>query len=181
MRKKFFRIGENEKEIIQCVGLGLFAVASIAFPNLPMAIQPIVKMRGHKGLQKLLKNLERKRYIILAGEKIKLTTKGRQLVKELHIYNIKFNKTDEWDGIWRIVAYDIPEIYKKSRDLLRSVLERNDFYKIQKSLWAYPYECKEEIAVLAKNLHLLSCVVFMTTERLPNQKTVLAHFDLEEN
>src|SRR3990167_2508641 len=130
MKRRRPIIGKNEKIIIRCVGMGLFVVASFAFPNLPIALQPIFKMRGNKGLQKLLKNLEKKRYITLGGEKIKLTNQGRKLLKEIYFSEITIPKPKKWDGNWRLVAYDIPEIYKKSRDYLREILERNDFCQI---------------------------------------------------
>ena len=133
MKRRKPIIGENEKEIIKCIGIGLFVVASFAFPNLPIALQPIFKMRGNKGLQKLLKNLEKKRFITLGGEKIKLTNKGRKLLKEIYFSEITITKPEKWDGNWHLVAYDIPEIYKKSREYLREILQRNNFYQIQKT------------------------------------------------
>lgn len=179
MKRKKPIIGENEKEIIKCIGLGLFVVSSIAFPNLPIALQPIFKMRGNKGLQKLLKNLEKKRYINLGGEKIKLTNKGKNLLNNIYISEITISKPKEWDGNWHLVAYDIPEIYKKSRNQLRELLEKNDFFQIQKSLWVHPYECKEEIAVICKYLNILPYVVVMNTEKLPNEKEMVVHFGLD--
>ncbi|KKQ18047.1 MAG: hypothetical protein US31_C0011G0029 [Berkelbacteria bacterium GW2011_GWA1_36_9] len=179
MKRKKPIIGENEKEIIKCVGLGLFVVASIVLPNLPMALQPIFKMRGNKGLQKLLKNLEKKRYINLGSEKIKLTSKGKELLQKIYISEITISKPKEWDGNWHLIAYDIPEIYRNYRDDFREFLERNNFYQTQKSLWVYPYECKEEIAVICKNLNILPYVIVMTTEKLPNEEKMVAHFGLD--
>ena len=172
-------IGENEKEIIKCVGLGLVAGASIALPNLPMAIQPILKMRGNKGFQRLLHKLKNKNIIHLGGEKIMLTSRGKKLLNEIYISEISIPKPVKWDGNWHLVAYDIPEIYKKSRGILREILVRNDFYQIQKSLWVHPYECTEEIAVICKNINVLPYVVTMTTAKLPNEEEMIAHFNLE--
>ena len=59
------------------------------------------------------------------------------------------------------------------------ILERNNFYQTQKSLWVYPYECKEEIAVICKNLNILPYVIVMTTEKLPNEEKMVAHFGLD--
>lgn len=174
------KIGENEKEIIKVVGLGVFMIASIAFPNLPIAIQPILKMRGHKGFQKLIKKLKNKNIINLGGEKVKLTRKGRELLKEIYLSELKIPKPKEWDGVWRLVSYDIPEKYKKSRDLFRSVLERNNFYQVQESLWVSPYECKEEIAVLAKNINITPYIIALSTDSLPNQKEMEKHFNLTD-
>lgn len=180
MKRRRQIIGENEKEIIKCVGLGLFVAASFVLPNLPIALQPILKMRGNKGLQKLLKNLEKKRYINLGGEKIKLTSKGRMLLSEIYFSEITIPKPKKWDGNWHLVAYDVPEIYKKSRNWLREILERNNFYQIQKSLWVNPYECKEELAIICKKLNILPYVVIMTTEKLPNEEEMVRHFSLDE-
>jgi len=179
--KRKFRLGENEKQIILCVGLGLFIVASFVLPNLPIALQPILKMRGHKGFQKLLKKLKNKNIIELGGEKIKLTKKGKEFLKEIQIGKINIKPQKEWDGIWRLVSYDIPEIYKKSRDLFRKILESNGFYQIQESLWTHPYDCKEEIAILAKNINITQYVIVMMTDKLPNQKEMKEHFGLNEN
>ncbi len=179
MKPKRPIIGENEKEIIRYIGLGLFIAGSFVIPNLPVALQPIIKMRGNKGLRKMLKNLEKKRYINLGGEKIKLTLRGRKLLNKIYLSEITIKEPKKWDGNWRLVAYDIPEIYKKSRELFREILERNGFYQIQKSLWVHPYECKEEIAVICKNINILPYVVVMTTEKLPNESDMIDHFDLD--
>lgn len=179
-RIRRLKLGENEKEIIKMIGLGLFVVASFALPNLPMALRPIMKMRGSKGFQKLLKHLRDKDVIDLGGERIKLTAKGQELLKKIYLSEIKIVKPEEWDGIWRLVSYDIPEKYRKSRDLFRSVLERNHFFQIQESLWVNPYECKEEIAVLAKDIDLTPYVIILVTDHLPNQKGMEEHFGLND-
>jgi len=182
MRKirKQFRIGENEKEIIKYIGLGVLVVASFALPNLPIAIRSIEKMRGNKGLQKLIKNLKNKNIIYLGGEKIKLTKQGKKLLKEIYLSEIEIIKTKKWDGIWRLVSYDIPEKYKKSRNLFRLILERNNFYKIQESLWVNPYECKEEIAVLANDISITPYIIVLSTDHLPNQKEMEKYFGLTD-
>lgn len=172
-------IGENEKEIIKCVGLGLLVVASVALPNLPIALQPILKMRGDKGFQRLLQKLKNKNIIQIGGEKIVLSNRGKKLLNEIYISEISIPKPDKWDGNWHLVAYDIPEIYKKSRGLLREILIRNDFFQIQKSLWVHPYECAQEMAVICKHINVLPYVVMMTTAKLPNEEEMVAHFNLE--
>ncbi len=43
---------------------------------------------------------------------------------------------EKWDGIWRVVIFDIPEKHKKARDALRSKLKTWGFIPWQKSVWA---------------------------------------------
>lgn len=174
-----FRIGIDEEKIIQAAATGIVIVAAITSPNLPKILMPILKKRGKKGFYDLLKKLKEKRVINLSGEEIKLTNKGKKLLKEIYLLNFKIEKTDKWDGWWRLVSYDVPELYKKSRNIFRRVLEQNGFHQIHKSLWVSPYDCKEEIAIFCKNLNMTNDVIVMTTDHLPNQEEMIEHFNLK--
>lgn len=181
VRKKRIVLGENQKKVLLAIGLGTLVVASLALPNLPIAIQPLIKARGSKFLKKLLQGLEKKRFISLGKEKIKLTAKGKKMLKQIEIFDMKIEKPEKWDGFWRLVSYDVPEKYRKSRDIFREILEQNDFFQIHKSLWVNPYPCREEVAVTAKKLHLSSDVILMETEKLPNEKDMQDHFGLSNS
>ncbi|MCK9614628.1 MAG: hypothetical protein M0R48_03885 [Candidatus Omnitrophica bacterium] len=50
----------------------------------------------------------------------------------------KFKK--KWDGVWRLIIYDIPEIKKAEREYLRITLKLLGFGKIQDSCLASPYD-----------------------------------------
>jgi len=148
-------------------------------PQFPRVLYPIIKRRCQKEFKKLLKRLEEKRIVYLSGEKIKLTKRGRKLLNEIYLSEFKITKSDKWDGLWRLVSYDVPEIYKNSRNVFRQVLENNGFQPIHKSLWVSPDDCKEEIAVFCKNLNMIKDVIVMTTDHLPNQKEMIEHFNLK--
>jgi len=175
------KIGLNEKEIIEYIGLGFVLIAALTSPNLPRVLMPLVKKRGIKWIKKILKQLEDKRVVYLSGEKIRLTKKGRKLLNKIYLSEFKITKQEKWDGLWRLVSYDVPEIYKNSRNVFRGVLENNGFQQIHKSLWVSPYDCKEEIAVFCKNLNMTKDVIVMTTDHLPNQKEMIEHFNLMPN
>lgn len=180
VRKKIFKLGETEKKILFAVGLGVLVVSSIALPGIPIAIRGIVKLRGNKWLQKKLESIKKKGLIDLSGEKIRLTVKGKKLFEKIELSDLKLKKPKEWDGLWRLVSYDIPEKYKKSRDFFRSVLVKNGFFQIQESLWVHPYQCREEIAVVAIRMNLNYNVIVMETEKLPNEKEMQDHFSLSD-
>jgi len=180
VKKRKFKLGDTEKKILVAIGLGTFVISSLALPNLPVAINSIVKLRGNKWLQNTLKNIKKKGLINLGGEEIKLTAKGKKMLREIEISDLHLTKPKEWDGIWHLVAYDIPEKYKKSRDFFRYILLRNGFFQIQESLWVHPYQCREEIAVLAKNINLTSYVILMETKKLSNEKDMQDRFGLFE-
>lgn len=119
-----------------------------------------------------------KNIIYLGNEKIKLTKRGRELLQEISLSKINIEMKDEWDEIWHLVSYDIPKTHNKERDILRDFLKRNDFYQIQASLWALPFECKEEVAVVSKHLRILDFVILMTTNHLPDQAKMEEYYNL---
>lgn len=55
------------------------------------------------------------------------------------------NKETKWDKNFRIVMFDIPEDKKSMRNVLRKKLEKIGFLQMQKSVFVYPYECKNDI------------------------------------
>jgi len=95
-----------------------------------------LKRRGY------LKNTEIDKKILY-----KLTPKGYELIKKIIIERAAKNKK-EWDGKWRILIFDIPENKRVFRDNLRKILKEIGFYRLQKSVWIYPYDAIEYIYTL---------------------------------
>lgn len=177
-KKIRFKIGNQEKEIIKLIGLGTLVVASFILPGMPIAFKTVSDIRGNKGLQKFLENLEKKNVIYLGDEKIRLTQRGKNLLRQIKIADIEIKKPNEWDGIWWLVSYDITKKFNRQRDYFRSHLKKLGFYQIQASLWVFPYKCKEEIAVIAQNMEISPFVIVMATDNLPNQKEMEDYFNL---
>src|SRR3989338_6991078 len=90
---------------------------------------------------------------------ISLTDKGK-----LRALNIRFrklrNKKENWDGKWRMVAFDIPDQCKKARDALRYRARTGGFYELQESVFLYPYDCRKEIEDFIKLFRLEKYVRF---------------------
>jgi len=182
MAKRKTRIGDKEKEILKLIAQGVLISASLVVPNLPIALKPFLdNRRKRERFKKSIKRLEGKDLIFLSGEKIKLSKKGQKMLERFASEDITIKTDIGWDGIWRIVAYDIPDDFKKERDYFRRKLIGLGFETIQESLMVIPYECKEEIAVFAHHLHVAPFVMFLTTDKLPRQKDMIKKFGLDEN
>ena len=67
---------------------------------------------------------------------VRLTEKGRRLVAGERD-PLKYWSTD-WDGIWRMVLFDVPEERRKLRSQLRYRLKEMHFGWLQKSVWISP-------------------------------------------
>lgn len=127
--------------------------------------------------KKQLMRLETDGYIILGGEKIELTQKGKQFIRDRQFYDMQL-QPKKWGGIWHIVSYDIPNVKRKSRDHLRTTLKRWGFYKIHESTWVIPTECKEEIAILAQELGIAPYVLYLNATDLPMQEKLYKLFGI---
>ena len=124
--------------------------------------------RGKSYIRKKIKELEAEGYISLGDDKIKLTKKGKYLLEHTDIYDIKI-PIQKWGKKWRIVAYDIPNEKSKLRNIFRSGLVNLGFKYLQKSLFVIPYECKEEIAILASRSCVSDYVIYMHADDIPQE------------
>jgi CRISPR-associated endonuclease Cas2 len=178
MKMKRFRIGKQEQEIIKLIGLGILVSGSLILPNLPQALKFYKSSKNtYYHIKRIINKLRSKNLIILSGEKIYLSKKGQEIAKKIEIEEIIIERTN-WDGLWRIVAWDIPEKYKKERDFFRKTLDNLGFYRIQASMWAIPFECKQEVAIIAQHLRLSPYIMHLTTDKLPNQNKLIQIFNL---
>lgn len=77
--------------------------------------------------------------VIKKGEVyLRLTTSGKERIKrDFPIISLQNQK---WDRRWRIVIFDIAEVSRKTRDLLRLKLKELGFGMLQESVWLTPYD-----------------------------------------
>jgi len=108
---------------------------------------------------------------------ISLTERGK-----LRALNIRFrrlnNKRERWDEKWRMVAFDIPDEYKKGRDALYYRMKIGGFYELQESLFLYPYDCAKEIKDFIELFKLENYVRFALLDYIDNQNHVRSFFRL---
>ena len=110
-------------------------------------------------------------------ESIILTKKGKFTALNYQLDNIK-NKNIKWDEKWRMVAFDIPNKYKRGRDALREKLKKIGFKELQESVFITPYECKKEISELVNYFELEKYVRFGILEFVDNEKYFKKAFNL---
>ena len=81
---------------------------------------------------------------------VTITQIGKDWVGKYDLDTLEIKKPEEWDGFWRFFTFDIPAKKKAARYALLNKLKELGFIMVQRSLWAHPYECREELAVIAK-------------------------------
>lgn len=94
-------------------------------------------------LSRLVKIGNIKKEIVVGEAVLKITSKGKKLLDEA----IPLAKLAErkWDGVWRIVIFDISEKQKHIRNMVRKKLKKLGFGKWQKSVYLTPHSVTKEI------------------------------------
>lgn len=96
--------------------------------NKPLILQAIKRLK-EKGFIE---------YVDVGRVVFRLTESGAdQVIRS----KLELEGSKAWDGVWRLVIFDIPEDQRVARDLLRFKLKEWGFKQIQKSVWATKKNC----------------------------------------
>jgi len=96
-----------------------------------------------------------------------LSDKGKSRALTYNFAQMRIPK-HRWDKKWRLVAFDIPEDWRRARDALREKLRELGFIELQKSVFVFPYECKNEIEFLIEFFALRKHVRYGVLESIDN-------------
>jgi len=132
------------------------------------------KYRGsfYRAIEELLERgyLEQ---IEIEGERyLRTTPKGR-----LRLLKKKLFK--KWDGLWRIIAFDIDEKRRKTRDLFRQKLRDLGCMPIQKSVWITPRDISADLEELLSLLDLENNVDYFISKAVTNDEKFRGMFKIE--
>src|SRR3989344_5133228 len=97
---------------------------------------------------------------------VEITNLGKNLVAKYNLNDLVIKQPDQWDGFWRFCSFDIPGTKKQARQALLGKLKELGFIMAQKSLWTHPFECREELAVIAKAFEVEPYIHFFVAHDL---------------
>ncbi|MEK7562168.1 MAG: CRISPR-associated endonuclease Cas2 [Patescibacteria group bacterium] len=185
--------GITKDALLILAGVGLLAVAATSPFFLINIARGFIKYKRYNKdgdrninearLAKSLGGLNKNKIIIIREEKdkftVRLTEKGKKVVKEILFAGMNIEKQKIWDKKWRIVIFDIPERKRRHmRDAMRQKLQTIGFYQLQKSVWVHPYPCEKEIQLLCEVFEINPFVNIITAEKIYNDDILLKHFKL---
>lgn len=105
-----------------------------------------------------------------------ITKKGRELIAWEKIDEVTKKKSGEWDGYLRIAMFDIPEDKKSTREIVRKKLEKIGFIQEQKSVFIYPFECKEEIDAISYFCSSKTYIKYLVVQIIEGQEEIIKKF-----
>lgn len=92
-----------------------------------------------------------------------LTKEGKERLEKILP---KFFGGRKWDGNWYLVVYDIPEKFKRRRNIFRENLKRLGFGQLQASVWVGPFNFFGEIEKIIHNYDLVPYVILSISDKL---------------
>jgi len=196
MKKNKTRLkpGQIYWEIIKLLGMiYLSGGGLISRPILPLLVDEIKK------LLKELKNIEvekekiqttllklEKRQIINLTEKdekvfVEIEGKNKSVILKYSIKSILDfkKKKKEWNGRWYMVFFDVPEIQRNKRNYLRIFLIKIGFYRYQKSVYIFPYECEKEIQLIKQIVEGGKYMKYIIADKIEDEKTIKTFFKIK--
>lgn len=123
----------------------------------------LLKQTGENSARTILWRLTKKGLVEKKGKRYFLSKLGRKFLKK------QTQLVHEWDGKWRLVAFDIPEKLKPNRDWLRSQLCAADYRRLQKSLFVGKNPIKRELMEEILERDLYPYIRIMTMGEIDNE------------
>ena len=148
---------------------GTLTVALAAMPGLGKVLKEIVDWyeggdaRTRYRIRKKFAELRRKRLIETrelpdGSAVLVLSEKGERRVLRYKFEELGIQPQKRWDGVWRFAIFDLPKRFKQERELWRGKLKAFGFHQLQRSVWLYPYPCRNEMDFAAEYLGISSYV-----------------------
>lgn len=176
--------GELAKQILLALGAGFVITTVMILPGSAIMFKPLIKKFKTKrqSFVKSIKAMKRDRLIDFKEDgdisKITILENGRKKLLEYNLDNLEIKKPKRWDGIWRIVTFDIPEDEKIARNALRLKLKELGFYQLQKSVFIYPYPCLNEIQFIEEIFKIGPYINFIEASKIEGDDWLKSKFDL---
>jgi len=110
---------------------------------------------------------------------IKILKKGIKKVLINNFDKIQFKIPKKWNKKFYVIIFDIPNSYKKQRDLFVNKLKQLNFYQLQKSVYVFLYPPQEIIDFLASILDIAPYIRILEASRIENEKEILSYFNVK--
>ena len=137
---------------------------------------------NRKELNRTLKRLEQNGLIAIkeSGEKttVYLKKEGEKVALQFSVKDLQIKIPKKWDGRWRVVIFDVPDKHKVARNILKAKLDELGFKMVQKSVYAYPFPCEDEIEFVRSIYEVKPFVKIMTVQEIEDEDRLKNFFEL---
>ena len=179
--KKRTKRNQLRKIILETVKAAGFISMVLVLPNVLGAMLKMGLVASPQ--QKYVVGNASKR-LVIAGllewrdSKLYLTQKGERELRMLKLSEYSQTIVRKWDKKWRVLIFDIPERRKGLRQKIRLTLQAIGFIRLQDSVWVYPYDCEDLMALLKADFHVGDDMLYMIVDVIERDSALRSHFGL---
>lgn len=187
MIKKRFHKNSLASQVLKVLAMAGFILVAASSPYFALnLISGLKKYRNKERWRKFylsLNYLDRRGYVKLTEKEngnleAKLTRRGEVMIKCINFDELKLPEPGKWDGKWRLVIFDVPTYKHKNRRALADKLKELGFIMVQKSVWAYPFECYKELAIVRKFYEVEKYVTYLEAVEIEDELRWRGKFNL---
>lgn len=185
--RKRARRGQLERIVLSSLALAGIAGLTLAAPNTLRLLKHIdnnwiLKRDPVRRLREVAHRLKRKRFVEWVNEdgktRMRINAAGKRYLENLIVSGQPLQKPKRWDGKWRLVIFDIPEKRRGIRNKVRETVSGFGFARLQDSVWVYPYDCEEVIALLKNDLRVSRDMRYIIADATEYDTPLRRHFEL---
>ena len=180
LRKEIRRTKINSA-IISTLAVGSIVAVNLSAPGVIGAMGKLGLINTNQKKQNIKKSFSKlisENYIELKNGKARLTQKGEKFAALIGKGNLLPKKPRRWDKKWRMLIFDIPERKKNIRDHVRTTLVTLGFYRLQDSVWVYPYDCEDFITLFKVELKIGKDVLYIIADKIEYDMPLRKYFEL---
>ena len=173
------------KFVLMALAIGTIGFAGAVIPGIIRLLDgyPNTKKYPAKKIKSAIQALQRRKFIEIIQEKddrckVKLTNKGKERIQKFYFDSLVIPKQKKWDRKWRVVIFDVPNKFNRAREALREKIKELGFYRLQKSVWIYPYPCEDEVLVVAEIFRAGNFIEIMEVNRILREGKLRRYFNL---
>src|SRR3989338_8403774 len=170
-----------QKLILDSVAMaGILSIGLVA-PNVIKSMNKlslIPKLRQKEYISSSASKLVKRGLLKFQDGVYKLTKDGEKLLRRWELAEYKLRKPKKWDGRWRMVIFDIPEKKKGVRRQISSLFNQAGLYRLQDSVWVYPYDCEDIIGLLKTESGVGKEMLYVIADEIENDKYLRMDFGL---
>lgn len=109
---------------------------------------------------------------------LRLTEKGEEKLQSYELSDYELVIPKIWDKKWRVLIFDIPEYRKALRNKIRQTLINIGFLRVQDSVWIFPHDCEELVALLKADFKVGKDLLYLIVEKIENDHVFRKWFGL---
>jgi len=179
--KKKVRRRDLQHLVLDTIKIAGFLSIGLLAPNIIGSMKKLgllPKQRQDEYISSSASRLAKRGFLKFEDERYCLTLTGEKLLRRWELEDYQIKKPKKWDKKWRMIIFDIPEKKRKIRQQISFLFKQSGLYRLQDSVWVYPYDCEDIIGLLKTDFGVGKDVLYVIADEIENDRHLRHEFGL---